>query len=161
MSNEVQLREEIEQLRETIRKNEIVIADLSAPIIPSIIPSTILVPLTGALTNERFSSIQTKILTRIQTEKADTVIIDFTAITYREIDQLGMEHLGDWITQLRDSLRLMGVETIFTGFSSGLVQEMVKSNIDTSQFVVHSTFRTGLQYLMKKKGLEFVQVQPN
>ncbi|MEC2073420.1 STAS domain-containing protein [Alkalihalophilus marmarensis] len=152
-------QEEIQLLKDSIREKEELIEELSAPIIPSIIPKTILVPLTGALTHERFATIQEKIVNRIPQEKADSVIIDFTAISYREVGDLGMEQLGDRISKLRDSLRLMGVETIFTGFSSTFVQEIIRSGIDTSQLVVHSTFRTGLQYLMKKKGLELVEVE--
>ncbi|WEG16724.1 STAS domain-containing protein [Alkalihalophilus pseudofirmus] len=158
MNDETYMNKEVEEFKSMLIEKEELIKDLSAPIIPSIIPKTILVPLTGALTYERFATIQEIILTRIPHEKADSVIIDFTAISYREVGDLGMEQLGERITQLRNSMRLMGVETIFTGFSSAFVQEIIRSGIDTSQLVVHSTFRTGLQYLMKKKGLALVEV---
>ncbi|WP_108669973.1 STAS domain-containing protein [Peribacillus acanthi] len=156
MSDLRSLEQENAQLKEKIRQYETLINELSAPIIPSIIPNTILIPLMGAMTDSRFSSIQTNILLNIQPQDADTVLVDFTGISLSGLDEHGIRVLSHKIYQLKDSLELMGVEVIFTGFSPEFAQGIIQADIDTSKLTIHSTFRTGLQYLMKKKGLKFI-----
>lgn len=55
--------EYITVLEKRVEEYEAAIADMTAPIIPSIIPQTILVPITGLLMAERFEKITAKILT--------------------------------------------------------------------------------------------------
>lgn len=62
------------------------------------------------------------------------------------------------ITELQSGLKLMGVETIFVGFSPNFAHEIVISGVDTTKFITYATFRDGLHYLMGKKGLEFKEV---
>ncbi|RIW29179.1 STAS domain-containing protein [Bacillus salacetis] len=151
--------EEILQLKERIEECERLIDELSAPIIPSIIPDTMLVPLTGTLNEKRIDNIKNKVLFSIQKQKADTVVVDFTGISQLEVEELGMQNLIYQITEIQTGLRMMGVETIFVGFSPNFAHEIVISGVDTSQFITHATFRDGLKYLMGKKGLEFKIVE--
>jgi rsbT co-antagonist protein RsbR len=151
--------EEILQLKDRIKECERLIDELSTPIIPSIIPDTMLVPLTGTLNEKRIDNIKNKVLFSIQKQKADTVVIDFTGISHLEVEDLGMQNLIYQITEIQIGLKLMGVETIFVGFSPNFAQEIVLSGVDTSQFITHATFRDGLKYLMGKKGLEFQVVE--
>ena len=155
-SSEKTTDQEISDLREKNREYENLIHDLSTPIIPSIVPNTILVPLMGSLNSERFIHIQEKIVKSIVKEKADTVLIDFTAISSHEIeDSTNYQILIDQIKGLVGALRLMGAETLFVGFSSQLVKKLVSSNATGfSDINAHATFRTGLQYVLDKKGME-------
>jgi rsbT co-antagonist protein RsbR len=151
--------EEIAQLKERIAECERVIDELSTPIIPSIIPDTMLVPLTGTLNEKRIDNIKTRVLFSIQKQKADTVVIDFTGISQLEVEELGMHNLINQINEVQVGLSLMGVETIFVGFSPEFAQEIVLSGVDTRKFITHATFRDGLKYLMDQKGLEFKVVE--
>lgn len=150
---------ENEQLKEKIASYEKLIDELSAPIIPSILPETILVPLTGTLTEKRIYHIQDKITKRVEDEKATTVLIDFTGINSFEVeDQLGYQYLGERLSSLVKMLHLMGVATIFVGFTPEFAQKLILSNApafkETKSF---ATFRQGLQYLLAQKNLKIVE----
>lgn len=152
--------EEIARLKEKVKEYERLIDELSTPIIPSVIPGTILMPLTGALNETRLDDIKTRVLFSIQKQKADTVLIDFTGISHLEVETVGLPYLIHQIGEIQAGLKLMGVETIFVGFSPKFAHDIITSGVDTSRFITHATFRDGLRFLMKKKGLEFKQVEP-
>jgi rsbT co-antagonist protein RsbR len=149
-----QLQQEIEQLKTKVAKYETIIKELAAPMIPSIVPNTMLVPLTGTFTVERFVHIQNTIVNSVVKADTDTVVIDLTGINYLDINDRGYQELSANIKNLTDALKLMGIETIFVGFSAKLVQELVLSNSGFQGFESYANFRLGLKSLLRKKGLE-------
>jgi len=153
------MNSEMELLKKQLKEYESIIEELSAPIIPSIIPDTMLVPLLGTLTEQRFQHIQTKILDTAAVENADAVLVDFTGINLKDVNVLGLQALGHQINQLFNALDIMGVETIFVGFSPEFVRGIVTAGIDVSRFTIHATFRTALRYLMNRKGLDFKSIK--
>lgn len=152
-------KEEIKELKAQIVAYEKLIEDLSAPIIPSIVPDTILVPLMGALSVERFGNIQRKIVQSIAEQPVHTVIIDFTSIGALEVEEkMSYEKLSGMINELVSLLKLMDAEALFVGFSPAFAQNLVLSNASTyNQIKAFVNFREGLQYLLKKKGMELIQ----
>ncbi|MED1204611.1 STAS domain-containing protein [Heyndrickxia acidicola] len=151
------MREEIRQLKEQISEYEHLIKDISAPIIPSVVPDTILVPITGRLSTDRFHIIVQKILDTVHTKQVGTVIIDFTAITEKEAGEI--EVLGRNIEKLISSLGLMGVQVIFVGFSPSITRVLVKSKLTVlGELKTFLSFRSALQFLMKQKGLKFESI---
>ncbi|PIC72590.1 STAS domain-containing protein [Sporosarcina sp. P17b] len=118
MNKETSSTQQIKELKEQIIAYERVIEDLSAPIIPSIVPETILVPLTGALSVGRFIHIQDKVVQRISSNNIHTVVFDFTDIGSFSVEEnMGYELLSEKINELVSALQLMGTETVFVGFS--------------------------------------------
>lgn len=148
------LQEEIAALKKQLAEYKQMVKDLSVPIIPSILPETILVPISGKLSADRFETIISVLLDECYKRSVETVIIDFTAITRLESDESAV--LGQSLDRLVESLRLMGAETFLVGFSPSLTQAMVQTGLRTDQ-QLHTflTFRNALQFLMKKKGLTF------
>jgi rsbT co-antagonist protein RsbR len=144
-------KEYVEKLETKIKEYEEAILDMSAPIIPSIVPDTILVPITGILLEERFEKIRIKILSYIQTHDIETAIIDMTDITLDKIEQIGMRELGNEIHQLTDAILLMGVEPYYVGLSPQLIKEIVSTGVQIKA-ESFSTFQSALKHLMKKKG---------
>jgi len=155
--NEIyELKQENNRLKEQVDQLESTIQDLSAPIISSIIPDTILVPLLGKLTDYRFQHIQTKILLGCQKNQIEHAVIDFTGITYEDLDEQEFERLSRQIDDLTKALKLMGIEALYVGFSPVFIQRMVGyGHINLKTMKAFSTFRTALQYLMDKKDLVF------
>ena len=153
--------EEIKELKEKIKSYEKLIEELSAPIIPSIVPNTILVPLTGTLSVERFMHIQEKVVKRIADNIVHTVVIDFTDISIFEVEEkMGSELLSAQINELVSVLKLMGTETIFVGFSPDFAQHLILSNLtEFSKIRAFKTFNLGLQYLLAQKDLEIVEMK--
>ncbi|MGR3763337.1 STAS domain-containing protein [Rossellomorea sp. NS-SX7] len=154
----LELKEEIAQLKKQLAESEELIKDISAPIIPSIVPETILVPITGRLSPERFEMIITRILNVSYQEDIHTIIIDFSAISEKEICELDV--FGTYIDNMAKAISLMGVEVIFVGFTPSLTQIIVHSGLqqilEVKSFL---TFRTALQYLMQQRGIQFQNIQ--
>ncbi|TDL31847.1 STAS domain-containing protein [Jeotgalibacillus sp. S-D1] len=152
------LSQENQMLQEKVKQLESMIQDLSAPIISSIIPDTILVPLLGKLTDYRFNHIQSKILMGCKTGHIEHAVIDFTGITYEDLDEQDFELLSRQIEDLTKALQLMGIEALYVGFAPVFIQRMVEyGHINLKTIQAFSTFRTALQYLMAKKSLIFEQ----
>ncbi|WP_406687517.1 STAS domain-containing protein [Rossellomorea vietnamensis] len=149
-----QLKQEMKELKEQLVQSEQLIMEISAPIIPSIIPETILIPITGRLSPERFERIITKILDVSYGEDINTIIVDFSAISEKEIGEIDI--FGTYIENMAKAIGLMGIETLFVGFTPSLTQIMINSGVRELQGIkTFLTFRTALQYLMREKDMEF------
>jgi anti-anti-sigma regulatory factor len=162
MTNELtqihELKEEIAQLKKQLEESEELIRDISAPIIPSIVPETILVPITGRLSPERFEMIITRILNVSYQEDINTIIIDFSAISEREICE--MDVFGTYVDNLAKAISLMGIEVLFVGFTPSLTQIIVNSGVqEILEVKSFLTFKTALQYLMDQRGLIFQSIK--
>ncbi len=158
MNKENNAVQEIKELKEQLIAYEKLVEDLSAPVIPSIVPETILVPLTGALSVGRFMHIQNKIVQRISSTIITTVVIDFTDIGTLSVEEnMGYELLSEKINELISVLKLMGTETVFVGFSPDFAQNLILSNVSKfTQVKAFTNFREGLRYLLDQKGMEIV-----
>ena len=53
------------------------------------------------------------------------------------------------------STRLLGAECIITGIKPEIAQTMVHLGVDLSRLVIRSDMHDGLEYGLKKMGLEF------
>lgn len=163
MEREIQqLRQEVKELKQQLKEYEELINEISVPVIPSIVPETILVPVTGKLSPERLELIFTKIIeisSRLSyTEDLNTVIVDFTAISKKELGEI--DTLGMHIENFQKALQLMGIEVLFVGFTPPVTQELIQSGMTiVNELNTFLSFRTALRYLMKKKGLTFQEVK--
>ncbi|WP_044337897.1 hypothetical protein [Rossellomorea aquimaris] len=152
-----QLKQEIKELKEQLAQSEQLIMEISAPIIPSIIPETILIPITGRLSPERFEKIISKILDVSYGEDINTIIVDFSAISEKEIGEIDI--FGTYIHNIEKSVSLMGIETLFVGFTPSLTRVMINSGVrELHSIKSFLTFRTALQYLMREKNLTFQKI---
>jgi rsbT co-antagonist protein RsbR len=150
-------KERLQELEKKIQEYETIISEMSAPIIPSIVPETILVPITGLIRAERFDKIREKLLNYIHNKEIQTAIIDLTDITGERVEDVCLEEVGRELHEMASSMSLMGVRTFFVGMNTELVKRMVLDGIklDAQTF---STFQSALKYLMKEKGLEFRKI---
>ncbi|WLR56908.1 STAS domain-containing protein [Mesobacillus subterraneus] len=142
------------ELERKIQEYETIISEMSAPIIPSIVPQTILVPITGLIRAERFDKIREKVLHFIKNKDIETAIIDLTDISGERIEDVCLEEIGRELHELASAISLMGVKTLFVGMNPELVKRMVLDGIklEAQSF---STFQSALKHLMKQKGMEF------
>lgn len=147
----------IKELEEKIQEYETIISEMSVPIIPSIVPQTILVPITGFIRSERFDKIREKLLNYIHNKDIETAIIDLTDISGERIDDICLEEVGRELHEMATSISLMGVKTLFVGMNPELVKRMVLDGIKL-EAPTFSTFQSALIHLMKEKGLEFRKI---
>jgi rsbT co-antagonist protein RsbR len=149
--------ETINQLQNKVNELEEIIEQTDLPIIPSIVPNTLLIPLTGVLSSERFQMIIPKVLNNASSTPTDAVILDFTAISIRNVENL--QSLGKYLKDLITATNLMGIEVHLVGFSPQLAQVMVKSGLSLVKEVnAFSTFKSALEFLLKKKGLALLKI---
>ncbi|MGF3101983.1 STAS domain-containing protein [Rossellomorea sp. DUT-2] len=152
-----QLKNEIKELKEQLVQSEQLIMEISAPIIPSIVPETILIPITGRLSPERFETIISKILDVSYGGDINTIIVDFSAISEKEIGETDI--FGTYIHNMAKAIGLMGIETLFVGFTPALTQVMINSGVrELKGIKSFLTFRTALQYLMREKEITFQKI---
>jgi rsbT co-antagonist protein RsbR len=143
---------EIRQLKAKIASYEKIILETAAPIIPSIIENTILIPISGHTSKERFDLIRTRVLEYVE-EHRDTVcaVFDFTGVGPNDIEELDFNILTLEINQLNNTLKLMGVRPIFVGFNPRIVREVVHAGIQMN-IETYVNFRTSLRVLLTENG---------
>lgn len=146
---------EIQQLKSTIANYELVIHELSAPIIPSIMENTILVPIAGPLNPTRLESVRAKVLGYFgDHRKMNCVVFDFTGVEIKDLAQMDFSVLTSEISQLNATLKLMGIRPIYVGFNPQLVQEIVQAGVHV-EIETYVNFKTALTVLFNSNGISF------
>ncbi|WP_053365180.1 STAS domain-containing protein [Bacillus sp. FJAT-27245] len=155
--NELQfLREETKKLKDRVSELEGLVRSVSTPIIPSIIPGVLLIPLAGEVSASKFDLIIPELLEHAGSEEIDTAVLDFTAISVEGLDDLKI--LGHYLINITSSLRLVGSQVLVVGIAPRFAQELAKSQLQfIKELQTFSTFKSALQYLMRKKGLALIK----
>ncbi|AYC30060.1 STAS domain-containing protein [Paenisporosarcina cavernae] len=141
---------ELQMLREKVERYVEIIRNMSTPIIPSIVPSTILIPIAGYIDQTRFEAIRSKTLAYIGNSRdTERAIFDFTGVTIEDVASFDYNSLASEIFQLNDSMALMGVRPIYVGFNPRFVREIVHAGIQV-EIETYVTFRAALQQLIRE-----------
>lgn len=139
---------EIQELKELVAHYEKVIHNMSAPIIPSIVPNTILVPIAGFIFRDRFETIRSKVLEYAEKHReTERVIFDFTGVRMEDVETFDYNELATELMQLNSALKLMGLRPIYVGFNPRFVREIVHAGIQV-ELEVYTTFRAALKNLL-------------
>lgn len=142
--------QEIQELKDLIKHYEKVIRNMSAPIIPSIVPNTILVPIAGFIFSERFETIRTKVLQHAaDNREIHCVVFDFTGVRMEDVESFDYNELANELSQLNSALKLMGLRPIYVGFNPRFVREIVHAGIQV-ELEVFNTFRAALKSLLNE-----------
>ncbi|MBO0589387.1 STAS domain-containing protein [Sporosarcina sp. E16_8] len=139
---------EIRQLKAKIASYEKVLLDTAAPIIPSIVENTILVPIAGHTSQNRFNLIRTRVLDYVGDHRATIcAVFDFTGLDLNDVEEFDFTILTSEIGQLNNTLKLMGVRPIFVGFNPRIVREVVHAGIHM-EIETYVNFKTSLKTLL-------------
>jgi rsbT co-antagonist protein RsbR len=139
---------EIKELKELVSHYENVIYNMSAPIIPSIVPDTILVPIAGFVFRDRFETIRTKVLQYAADHRdIECVIFDFTGVRIKDVEKFDYNELASELSQLNSAIKLMGLRPIYVGFNPRFVREIVHAGIQV-ELEVFNTFKAALKKLL-------------
>lgn len=145
------LQKENSDLKDLVKYYEMVIKNMSAPIIPSIVPKTILIPIAGIISADRFELIRTKALEYAgEHRETERVIFDFTGVQSEDIQTFDYNELASELTALNNSLKLMGLRPIYVGFNPRFVREIVHAGIQV-ELEVYQNFRAALKELLDEK----------
>lgn len=150
------LLKQINDLTERVRELEAKDRKVSVPMIASIIPDTLLVPLTFDVSVAYFDQVIQIILNYVNNSEIDSIVLDFSGFVLKDCDNL--ELMGENIGNLISSLKVMGIQVLVVGLSPEFVRDLVSSQLPfTNSLHAFSTFKTALECLMKEKGLIMVK----
>lgn len=134
--------QDLTRLRESERERRL----LSNPILP-ISRRVILLPLVGALDDERIRQMQTDILECISKLRAGVLVIDVTGLV-----KIDTSAAGGLITTIK-AARLQGAKTILCGISEELSNHLVQLQIHfDTVYTTTSTLEMGLQIAQEIMG---------
>ena len=140
--------QEVLKLREELEYYKGIVYSMSSPIIPSIVPKTILVPVAGYIYRERFNNIETSTLHYISEHReVENVVFDYTGVSTDDLSSMDYNELAMAISNLNSSMKLMGIRPIYVGFSPRLIQEIVRAGVHV-EIETFQSFRTALQGLV-------------
>ena len=141
---------EIQQLKDKIAYYEQIIQTMSTPIIASIVPKTIMIPIVGYMFPERFVNIETQTLMYIgENRDIENVVFDFTGVRLEDVESFDYNDLAVSISRLNSSLRLMGVRAIYVGFNPRFIREIVHASIQV-EIETYKSFRAALNRLLSE-----------
>ena len=151
------IEKKLQEAQDLNRYYENVIEQMAAPIIPSIVPKTILVPIAGMIFRDRFDAIRTKVLEYADTHKlTETVIFDFTGVGVEDVAVFDYNELANEVYQLNAAVKLMGLRSIYVGFNPRFVQEIVNAGIQI-ELEAYVNFRTALKQMLNEKDKSLLQ----
>ncbi|HZG74100.1 MAG TPA: STAS domain-containing protein [Chondromyces sp.] len=154
------LLEKIAELTERVHELEEELRTMAVPIIPSVVPDTILVPFVGTLYSERFDRSVSNILSHVHDHNVLYVILDFTALSINDSDD--MANLNAAFEKLTSSIKLMGAHVLIVGLSPQLAMKIVQIGLASiEELNCFSDFKSALTYLMKKRRLKFTSEHEN
>lgn len=143
-------QQEIKEWRDTVKYYEKLVRNLAAPIIPSIVPKTILIPITGIIFRDRFEAIRANVLKYAEENReTESVIFDFTGVQWEDVETFDYNELACELSQLNSALKIMGLRSIYVGFNPRFVREIVHACIQVELETYH-TFRTALAALLEE-----------
>ncbi|ANU12556.1 hypothetical protein B481_1842 [Planococcus halocryophilus Or1] len=143
-------KQEIKQLQEQLVYFKKLIKNMSAPIIPSVVPKTILVPIAGFIFTDRFDMIRTAVLEYAEKHRdTERVIFDFTGVTTDDLMEFDYNGLASELSQLNSALGLMGLRAIYVGFNPLFVREIVHAGIQV-ELEVYTTFKVALEHVLNE-----------
>ncbi|PLR90850.1 hypothetical protein [Bacillus sp. T33-2] len=155
MAKYLEMEKEIQELKKQLNESKLIIDSMSVPIIPSIIPETVLIPIVGKLLPGRFEKIISQIANLINFETVNTVIIDFSGIG--ENESIEMDVFGESIIKLNNTLNLFGIDVLYTGFTPAVSQKIISSEMQSVKTLkTFLTFKTALKHVMKHKGIKLI-----
>ncbi|SFC30325.1 Anti-anti-sigma regulatory factor (antagonist of anti-sigma factor) [Bacillus sp. OV322] len=135
-----------------IKENKMLIEELSAPVVQTVLEGTLLVPFIGRIDASRMEAIQMNVLSSCSENNAEYIILDFSGQT-EDVDAFTF-HLLD---QLVKSLKLIGTEPRFAGFSPGAARKIVEQGL-VNDVKTFGSFRQAMYDLFSEKGISFAEL---
>jgi rsbT co-antagonist protein RsbR len=136
----------LSEKEKTIKAQQEELRETSTPI-AQIWDGVLTLPIIGTLDSSRALSVMEKLLSRIEDEHANVVLMDVTGVL--AIDSQVSHHL----IQMIRAIGLMGAQPILTGIRPDIARSLTSLNIDLGDVLTCSTLSDGL-----KKAFEIMSV---
>ncbi|MDI1475976.1 AAA family ATPase [Polyangium sp. y55x31] len=130
---------------EVIRAQSARLVELSTPMIP-ITDRIMVMPLIGAIDEQRAEQVLTTALEGAQTHRAEVVIIDITGVKVMDTA------VASTLLRTAAALKLLGAEAMLTGLSREVAQTLICLGLDLGGIVTMGTLRSGIARALKRSG---------
>ncbi|RFU61244.1 STAS domain-containing protein [Peribacillus glennii] len=129
-----------ENLQSSIQAREMEILELTAPIVP-IKKGVAVLPLIGDFSESRATYITNTVIPKVSQMEIDLLIIDFSGIHI--FDTFVAQHFF----QIRDILKLLGIEPVITGIRPALAQTAIQLGINIDDLRTYTNVQQVLERL--------------
>ena len=116
-----------------------VIREMSVPVLP-LTPTTLVVPLVGALDSSRLSILQERVMQAIERSSVRYVLLDITGILVVDTQ------VAQGLIKIIRAARLLGAEVVLVGIRPEIAQSIVGLGIQLGNVVTRSTLQSGIAY---------------
>jgi rsbT co-antagonist protein RsbR len=124
---------------ETIRAQQLSLAELSTPIIP-ITDHVMVMPLIGAVDSHRAQQVLSTLLEGIVATRATVAILDITGVPVVDTQ------VANALIHAAQSVRLLGAQVILTGIRPEVAQTLVGLGVSLGDIRTLSTLQMGIAY---------------
>lgn len=119
------------------------IRELGCPLIP-LLPGVLLVPLVGALDEQRATQIIERVLTGVGQERADQVLLDITGVPLVDT------HVAAALIRTAQAAGLLGARVTLVGVRPEIAQSIVSLNVDLGKIETQPNLAAAIQRLMRR-----------
>jgi anti-anti-sigma regulatory factor/HAMP domain-containing protein len=134
----------MEQLLGTQQELLRALREVSTPIIP-VIEGVLAAPLIGQIDDERATHMTHELLTRIERERAHTVLLDITGAPV--IDT----RVAQALLRVVSASRLLGAEVVLVGVAPEVAQTMVTLGLDLGELRTAADLRSAVEQLLTRR----------
>ncbi|WP_437820515.1 PAS domain S-box protein [Sorangium sp. So ce1078] len=131
--------EERERLQSAVRRQAQMLMELSTPLIP-IRDGTVVLPLIGALDEDRAAQVTETLLRGITAHQARVAILDVTGVS--GVDQ----QVASAILRAVRATRLIGAQVVLTGIRADVARTMTALDVELGGVVTCGTLKDGIAY---------------
>lgn len=132
-----------EQRLETIERQRLAIADLSAPII-DVWDGVLALPVVGLVDTQRSIELTERLLERISVSGAQSVIVDLTGVEV--VDTMTANHL----LQMIRAASLLGAFSVLSGISPQIAQTLVQLDVDLTEITTVRNLKEALKTCLRR-----------
>jgi rsbT co-antagonist protein RsbR len=121
----------LEEALAELQTSRATIRELSAPVIP-VLPGVLVMPLVGALDEQRADEFAQNLLDGVSRQRAHTVILDVTGVPLVDT------HVARTLVQAANAIRLLGARTLLVGIRPEVAQTLVSLGVDLSDIPTYA-----------------------
>ena len=137
----------LDEKERTIYAQEAELRETATPI-TEIWDGVLTLPIIGTLDSSRTMIVMEALLSRIATERAETVVMDLTGV--KSIDSQVSHHL----IQMVRAIQLMGSAAIVTGIRPEIARALTSLNIDLGNVTTRATLSDGLKEAFRRMNIQ-------
>jgi anti-anti-sigma factor len=139
-----ELRRQSEAQDEMLRAQDVLLAELSTPLL-RISEGSLVLPLIGAIDSSRAQRVVESLLNAVDAQRAELVILDITGVPVVDTQ------VANVLLQCARAVRLLGASMILTGIRPDVAQTIVALGIDLSDIITRADLREGIAYALKRR----------